>query len=512
MTGLFLRLQSAIAAPMAAAMFAALLPAPALAGKADDTLNVAFKSEPEPLDTYKIAGRQGLILARLVYDCLLYKNAETGEIVPALAKSWKRTDPLTMEFELRQGIKFHDGTELTADDVVLTLNTVIKPGYGTRYGISVDWIKNVEKLGKYKVRIHMTKPFAGAVEMLAGSLPIYPNEYFAKHGSEGMVRNPIGTGPYRLVEQDPGIRYVFERFDDHYEGSPKGKALIRNIVVRTIPEMNTQYAELLSGDLDWIWRIPSDQARKLDGMGVQIISAPIMRIGYVSFAPLADGGDTPIANADVRRALIHAVNRQAIVDAFAGDASEVLNTACNPAQFGCVQDVAAYEYDPDLAKEMLADAGYADGFEMEMVFSAMPRPVAEAISADLGQVGVHVVLNEQQYASGAAQWRAKQVPAFLTNWGSYGVGDVAFILSNFFGGGADDLVQDAELQKWVTTGDTAIERSERLENYTKAVKKIAAEAYWMPMYNYTVNYGLSPDLNFTPSPDEYARFWDANWK
>ncbi|MEM8852189.1 MAG: ABC transporter substrate-binding protein [Pseudomonadota bacterium] len=502
---------SSLAALMAAAAISVLPVNTAHAGKADDTLNVAFAAEPEPLDTYKIAGRQGLILARHVYDGLLYKDLDTGEIVPALAKSWERTGPLTMEFDLREGVTFHNGAAFSADDVVGTLNTVIKPEYGTRYGISVDWIESVEKLGDYKVRINMAKPFAGAVEMLADALPIYPHEYFAENGSEGMARNPIGTGPYKLIEQEPGIRYVFERFDDHYEGSPKGTPAIKNIVVRTIPEMNTQYAELMSGQLDWIWRIPPDQASRLEGR-VDVISAPIMRIAYVGFAPLANGGDTPVANADVRRALIHAVNREAIVEAFAGGASKVLNTPCNPAQFGCAQDVATYDYDPETAKAMLSDAGYGDGFEMEMVFAAMPRPVAEAVAANLADVGVTVELNEQQYAAGVGKWRAKELPAFFSNWGSYGIGDVVFILSNFFGGGDDDLIQDKELQEWITTADTATDRDKRLENYAKAVKKIAAEAYWMPMYNFNVNYGLSKDLNFTPHPDEFARWWLASWK
>ena len=487
------------------------LGSPALADKASNTLNVAFAAEPEPLDTYKIAGRQGLILARHIYDGLLYKDLDTGEIVPALAESWEFTGPLTMEFKLRQGVKFHDGSDFTADDVVETLNTVITPEYGTRYSISVDWIESVEKLGDYEVRINMSKPFAGAVEMLADALPIYPHAYFAENGSAGMAAMPIGTGPYKLVSQEPGIRYELERFADHYADSPKSGATIDKIVVRTIPEMNTQYAELMSGDLDWIWRIPPDQAARLEGR-VQIVSAPIMRIGYVGFAPEALDGESPIADKRVRQALIHATNRAAIVDAFAGGASEVLNTACNPAQFGCAQDVTVYDYDPEKAEALLAEAGYADGFEMEMVFAAMPRPTAEAVAADLAKVGVTLELNEQQYASGIGQWRAGELPAFFSNWGSYGIGDTAFILSNFFGGGADDLVQDKELAEWLAVADTASDREVRAENYALAVKKIADEAYWMPMYNFNVNYGLSNDLNFTPHPDEFARWWMASWK
>ncbi|NVK35792.1 MAG: ABC transporter substrate-binding protein [Rhodobacteraceae bacterium] len=484
---------------------------PVLADKADNTLNVAFAAEPEPLDTYKIAGRQGLILARHIYDGLLYKDLDTNEIVPALAESWEFTGPLTMEFNLRKGVKFHNGADFTADDVVTTLNTVITPEYGTRYSISVDWIESVEKLDDYKVSINMSKPFAGAVEMLADALPMYPHEFFEENGSSGMASTPIGTGPYKLVSQEPGIRYELERFDDHYEGSPKAGATIDKIVVRTIPEMNTQYAELMSGDLDWIWRIPPDQADRLEGR-VQIVSAPIMRIGYVGFAPESLGGDSPIADKRVRQALIHATNRQAIVDAFAGGASKVLNTPCNPAQFGCDQDVVSYDYNPEKARELLAEAGYEDGFELEMVFAAMPRSTAEAIAADLANVGVSLILNEQQYSAGIGQWRAKELPAFFSNWGSYGIGDAVFILSNFFGGGADDLVQDKQVADWLAVADTSSDRDVRAENYSLAVKKIADEAYWMPMYNFNVNYGMSNDLDFTPHPDEFARWWMASWK
>ncbi|WFE89886.1 ABC transporter substrate-binding protein [Roseibium porphyridii] len=484
---------------------------PAFAGKAENTLNVAFAAEPEPLDTYKIAGREGLILARHIYDGLLYKDLDTGEFKPALAESWEFTGPLTMEFDLRQGVKFHNGADFTADDVVSTLNKVIGPEYGTRYSISVDWIESVEKLDDFKVRINMAKPFAGAVEMLADALPIYPHEFFEAEGSAGIARTPIGTGPYKLVEQEPGVRYVLERFSDHYTESPKGDASIDTIVVRAIPEMNTQYAELMAGDLDWIWRIPPDQASRLEGR-TQILSAPIMRISYVGFAPDSLGGESPIAQQKVRQALIHATNRGAIVEAFAGGASKVLNTPCNPAQFGCTQDVVSYDYDPEKAKSLLAEAGYGDGFELEMIFAAMPRPTAEAIAADLANVGVTLNLNEQQYAAGVGQWRKKEVPSFYSNWGSYGIGDVVFILSNFFGGGADDLVQDQELADWLNKADTASDRAEREDLYAKAVKRIAEQAYWMPMYNFNVNYGLSPDLSFTPHPDEFARWWQASWK
>jgi peptide/nickel transport system substrate-binding protein len=488
-----------------------ILHTPVFAGKADDTLNVAFALEPEALDAYKIAGREGLILARHIYDGLLYKDLDTGEIKPALATAWRVVDASTMEFDLREGVVFHNGAKFTADDVVYTLNTAVDPAYGTRYRVQVDWIDKVEKISDYKVRIKLAKPFAGAIEMLADALPIYPVEYFKANGSAGIVAKPIGTGPYQLTEMTPGIRYVFERFDGHYAGSPKGKPAIKKIVVRTIPELNTQFAELTTGKLDWTWRVPPDQARKL-ASSVQIVSAAIMRIGYIGFTPSGAGKDYPTKNVAVRRALSHAVNREAIVKAFAGGASKVLDAPCNPKQFGCAQDVVKYDYNPEKAKKMLADAGYPNGFEVDMVFGAMPRPVAEAVAADLAKVGVKVTLNEQQFAPAVEKWRAGEVPIFLANWGSYGIGDVTMILSNFFGGSADDMAKDKEVAEWLKIGDSAQDRTVRLENYTKAVKKIADQAYWLPMYDFNINYGLSQSLNFKPHPDEFARWWLASWK
>jgi peptide/nickel transport system substrate-binding protein len=501
---------TALAGALLAASFA-LAPVPALAGKADDTLNAAFALEPEALDTYKIAGREGLILARHIYDGLLYKDLDTGEIKPALAKAWRFVDPTTMEFDLREGVTFHNGAKFTADDVVYTLTTVLDPAYGTRFRIAVDWIDKVEKVSDFQVRIKMAKPFAGAVEMLADALPIYSAAYFKEVGSAGMAAKPVGTGPYKLTEMTPGIRYAFERFDGHYAGSPKGKPAIGKIVVRTIPELNTQFAELMAGKLDWTWRIPPDQAARLASR-VQIVNGPIMRISYVGMTVTGKGKDYPTKNLKVRQAINHAVNREAIVKAFAGGASQVLNAACNPKQFGCAQDVTKYAYDPAKAKALLTEAGFANGVDIEMVFAAMPRPVAEAIASDLGKVGIRVTLNEQQYAAGVQKWRAGELPTFFTNWGSYGTGDVAFIISNFFGGGADDLVQDKDVIELVNAADTSQDRALREANYAKALKKIADQAYWLPMYDFNINYGLSKDLTFKPHPDEFARWWLSSWK
>ena len=485
----------------------------AQAGKSDDTLNVAFSGEVETLDKYKTSTREGVIIGRHLFDALLYKDANSNEFFPALAESWEFVDDVTIELKLRQNVQFHNGEQFDADDVVYTLNTAASEDYGTRYRITVDWIKNVEKIDPYTVRIHMAEPYPVALEMLAGPLPIYPKDYHEAVGADEFGVAPIGTGPYKLVDITPGTRWIFEKYDGYYQASPKGQPKIGKIDIRVLPEANTQYAELLTGNLDWIWKVPPDQAEKLArNPNITVLSAPVMRIAYIHFNVNTGTNELPTRKKAVRQAILHAVNRQGIADAFMGGASKVVHTACNPAQFGCAEYVAAqYDYDPDKAKALLAEAGYSDGLEIELVITGS-RPQAEAIASDLGKVGIVTRINEQQYAAAASKWRAGESAMTFSSWGSYGVGDMALITSNFFGGGADDLVKDAQIIDWLEAGDTATDPEVRKENYANALKKISENAYWMSLWNFNVNYVISSDLNFSPDPDEFARWFQASWK
>lgn len=507
MTGL----SKAMAAAVAAA-FLACAPA-VLAGKGDDTLNVAFSQEVATLDNYQEPGREGLILARLLYDSLLFKDQKTGEFKPELAKSFRFVDDKTIEFELRQGVKFHDGTTMTADDVIYTLNLVSTKEYNARYQIAVSWIEKAEKIDDHKVRLLMKSPYPLALEMLAGNLPIYPKAYYEKAGPAGMAVKPVGAGPYRLVELTPGTRFVFERFDGYYSDSPKGKPAIKRVVVRILPEANTQYAELTNGQLDWIWRVPPDAARNLARRStLEVKSAPILRFAFLAFNPGVSDGKSPLADARVRRALIHAVDRESIRTAFMGGASQVIDSACNPLQFGCSTDVAKYGYDPARAKQLLTEAGHANGFSMDLLSSGNPTPQIEAIAANLAKVGVKANIVEQQFAPALAAWREGKYGMFVTNWGSYGVGDVGLSTSQFFSGTADDRVKDADLVALLKEADVSIDRELRKRNYAKAQAKIADQAYWLPLWTFSITTAQNKDLEFSLDPDEFARFFFAKWK
>lgn len=499
---------------VAAAIAIATVSGQAMAGKADDTLNAAFEEEVSTLDGYKEISRSGLILARMLYDNLLMKDIKTGEFRPALAESFKIVDDKTIDFVIRKGVKFHDGKELTADDVEYTLNQVTKKEYNTRYQITVNWIDVVEKTGPYSVRIRMKSVYPLALEMLAGPLPIYPKHHLEVVGSAGMSAKPIGTGPYRLVEMTTGTRFVLERFDQHYADSPKGRPAIKRLVVKVLPEANVQYAELMNGQLDWIWRVPQDASKRLSSRSnLTVKSAPILRFAFMGMNPNYNGGKTPVADVRVRQAINHAVNKDSIIKALVGGASESIAAACHPIAFACSQDVTKYTYDPNKAKALLAEAGYPNGFPLELLTATnFPRAQVEAIAANLTAVGIETSINEQQSAVMRTNYLDGKAPTYLSSWGAYGIADAGLGTSPFFGGTGDDVVKDPQVVAELKAADSTLDREVRKKHYEAAQKRVANQAYWLPLWAFSVNTAQSSNLSLDVDPDEFVPFYKAAWK
>ncbi|MCA1298750.1 ABC transporter substrate-binding protein [Stappia indica] len=493
------------------AALALMVAGAAHAGKSDDTLNVAFTKELENVDSYFNSSREGVVLQRAVWDGLVYRDPVTNEYKGNLATSWEWIDDLTLEFKLREGVKFHNGEEFDADDVVYTVNYVADEKNGAKTQRNVNWMKSAEKVDKYTVRISLKKPFPAAIEFLSGPVSIYPNEYYAEAGPTGMGLKPVGTGPYKVTEVEPGKHFVLEKYEGYHD-SPKGQPKVGKIDIRTIPDVNTQMAELFSGSLDLIWQVPADQAGKLGAMEqFTVANESTMRIGYLTLDAAGRTGEkNPFTDVRVRRAVAHAVNREALVAALLKGKSKVISTACFPSQFGCFQDVANYEYDPEKAKALLAEAGYPDGFETDY-YAYRDREYAEAISSFLNAVGIKTNFHMLQY-SALRELRMKGgTPVSFQTWGSYSINDASAITSQFFKFGSLDDSRDEEVRDWLDVADSATDPEKRKEYYAKALTKIADQAYWVPMFSYNTNYVFTNEVSYTPTPDEVLRFVDMSW-
>jgi peptide/nickel transport system substrate-binding protein len=270
----------------------------------------------------------------------------------------------------------------------------------------------------------------------------------------------------------------------------------------------------MSGGIDWMYNVPLDVAQSLGATPLAThLAGPDLR---VSFIVLDAHGYTdpegPLTKVKVRQALNHAINRPEIASYLVGGSAEALYTACHPAQFGCTQDVARYPYDPKRAKELLAEAGYPDGFALQL-WAYREKPVSEAVAADLTAIGVKVDLRYVKLES-LNQARAKhEIPAYIGTWGSGGTADTAAIARIHFDPETDrNLSGDAEVAKLVLDAEQTMDEAKRAEFYKQALTIIADQAYWVPMFTYSQNYLINPGLDFPLRADGLPRLYEASWK
>lgn len=484
---------------------------PALAGKSDDTLNVAFNAEIATLDYFKETARPGLIMGRQIYDTLLDKNLDTGEFVPNLAASYRVVDDRTLEFKIKPNIKFHDGSILSVDDVVYTYNLVAGGQY-VRYTAQTAWIDRAERVDGETVRIVMKDPTPLALELIAGAIPIYSKAYHSKVGPQGMATAPIGTGPYRFKSMTQGIRYAFERFDDYHASGLKPKPAIANLVTKILPEQNTQYAEVLNGQLDWIWRVPQTEAARLSRPGkLTMTNIETVRTTFIQLNPAYQAGKSPLADVRVRKALNMAIDRDKIIKGLVKGASKPTFAPCHPIQFGCGGVGEPYRYDPEGARKLLAEAGFPNGFAIEMLMTNDPLDHVEAVVAELGKVGVRITLNQQQPASGTTIWRSGNAAMRFYDWGSNGVADAGMAVPAFFAGNDDDRVKSKELIADITAAEREMDRSKRKRLYESIVNQISQQAYVVPLWSNSFTTIQNAQLALKPGYDEFVPFYAARW-
>ena len=498
---------------MACALGAALLVQPAAAQKSADTLRVVFRDTVTNVDPYFNQLRTGVVISHQAWDGLVYRDPDTFQPKPLLATSWKLVDDRTIEFELRRGVKFHNGDPFSADDVVYTLNTVSAPDSRVSVPSNVNWIERAEKIDDFKVRVHLKRPQPAAFEYFSFVVPIWPKAYRERVGAEGYSKAPVGAGPYRFTKVEASVLEL-ERFADYYADSPRGRPAIGRMQIRFVPDAATEMTELLACRTDFIWNFNPDQFEAVGRMpALQALRQESMRVGYLGIDAAGRTGDSsPFRNLKVRQAVFHAIDREQIAKQLVQGGSRVPPAPCFPTQFGCDGDAAVkYGFDPAKAKALLAEAGYPNGFDTEIVSYVLPQWGA-AVQGFLGAVGIRAKLSQLQVQAVVQRNQRGESPSNLGSWGSFSINDVSAILPVYFGGGADDYSRDPELIRLLEQAGSTMDAAARKTAYSAVIKRATEQAYWVPLHTYVTTYGLSRNLELKTYPDELPRFWLSKWK
>lgn len=502
-----------------AAMSAGLLASAgdATAGRADDTVTVAEVLPIGTIDIYYANFPQAQFLSDMVYDTLVYYDRDSGSVVPLLAESWtEEGDSIT--FTLRQGVTWHDGEAFDADDVVYTINWLIDPE--TRYRNKFEWsiIESVEKVDDHTVTINTTgrRPY----DMLQLThTPIYPEHV---HGQlDDPTRfgfDPVGTGPYRVVEYDESSnRLHAERFEDYVGGPAKQSTNIGNVRFRTVPELGSQIAGLMVGDFDIVRNLPADQMESMiatDQFEMELDEG--FGFSFMWFDAAGRSGSEALTDPRVREALSLAVDRRALDLTLSGSLNlEIPEQVCWK---GRVQDcnysvTASTDYDPDRARELLAEAGYADGFPLVInTYVGRLAELSEAIAGYFRAVGVNATVEPLIVPNWHRKMTEGTVNMTVAIYNLSGMPDVYQISRHFLD--ADDYFQDEELNELARQMNLTMDRDERGEVAAAFFDRLAENHYIAPLTSAPFTLTHSSELEFhTKSTNGYGfSITDVRWK
>jgi len=493
-------------------LLALVTAAPAWAQKSADTLRITWREAVLDPDPYHNPLRNGIVLGQQAWDGLISRDPETFALRPLLALSWKYIDDTTIEFELRPGVTFQNGDKFTADDVVYTVNQALGDPL-LAVPSNFAWLAGAEKVDDLHVRIHLKRVFPAALEYMAIVLPILPSGYRSLMGPAGFSQEPIGTGPYRITQVTPDL-ITLDRNDSYFKDSPKGVPAIGHIAIHQVASPQAELDELKHGDADWIWSYAPEKAAEIAANPALVeVRAESMRIGYLSLdAAGRSGAGNPLTNLKVRQAVVAAIDRATLSRSLVAVGARVPDAPCFPTQFGCDQAAASHVvYDPARARALLAEAGYPNGFDTELVSYVLPQ-YAEAIAANLAAVGIRARISQLPLGEAIQRAAAGTTPLYMGSWGSYSINDVSAILPYFFGGGDNDFARLPELESLVEQGGATTSVGERRQFYSRAIREITDQALWLPLHTYVTTYGFSRTLNFKPTTDELPRFYLSSWR
>jgi peptide/nickel transport system substrate-binding protein len=450
---------------------------------------VAQTTDPNTLDPKYLKGRPTQNALRLLFDSLYHRD-NNMQVIPWLATSYENPDELTWRLHLREGVKFHNGNDFKANDVKFTIDRLLEDDSGWSERNIID---RVEVVDDYTVDIITKKPYA-AFMTRAVLWHMTDEEYFNEVGADGFASQPVGTGPFKFVEWVKDEQLVFEANPDYWDGAPK----IETVIFRPIPETATRIAALEAGDVDIITDVPPDYVDQ-PPQGIKVVTIPGTRAFFIAM----NVSMKPFDDVRVRQAMNYAVDVEAIINSVLNGLARKMDNPLLPEAFGYAA-TPVYLYDPAKAQELLAEAGYPDGFEMELNTDPTLKEIAEALAGQLSQVEITAKVNVLESAALIAKYEPGFSQATLTSWGN-SEADADGILSKQFYSkryGCNTLATDgntgygdaslgcfytgygnAQVDAAVEAGARTVDPEKRKAYYYTALTTIVPETPWVFLYN-----------------------------
>ena len=435
------------------------------------------------LDPARVLDGESAKVCDMLYDTLIQYREDTTDLEPALAAAWESSaDGLVWTFHLRQGVQFHDSTPLNADAVVFSLT---RPQAVYRE-FQAEFISQIIALDPFTVQIALKMPFAPFINALTGFEYSIVSPMAVQHFGDNFASNPVGTGPFKFVQWDRDDKIVLEANDTHWAGRPS----LDRIIFRSIPDNSVRLMELQQGDLH-VMEFPNpDEIPLIRGDAqLELLMQSSLNVGYLAM----NMDKPPFNNLKVRLAINHAINKVEIVDRLYQGTGIPAKNPIPPTLWSYDDTIEDYEYNPELAKQLLAEAGYPDGFETTLWALPVPRPyipdgfaLAEVLQSELRNIGVETQIVTYDWGTYLEKTENGEHDMAMLGWIAGGDPDNFFyyLLSKIHAQKPAlniAFYRSDEMQDVLEQARTSTDRNERIELYQQAQAIFHRDAPWVPL-------------------------------
>ncbi|NLV91883.1 MAG: glutathione ABC transporter substrate-binding protein [Firmicutes bacterium] len=418
-----------------------------------------------------------------MYETLFRRNYETNEIEPLLALSYENPDDTTYVIKLREGVKFHDGTDFNAAAVKFTIERMMDPAVASPRASLWESVESVEVADEHTVVIKLKRPDGLFLANLThdNSAIVSPTAV-AKYGN--LMQNPVGTGPFKFESMVTNDSLTMVRNDDYW-GTP---AKLDKIVFRVIPEAATRIAMLETGEVDFIDNIPPEQLPRLQfNPDIRVQTSTGTPIRYLSF----NFDKEPWKNKLVRQAVAYALDIDALVSTFDGLAVRS-DSIIGPQVFGYKPEAEehGYEYNPEKSKALLAQAGFPNGFRTTLWASNSSEDyvrAAQIIQAQLRQVGIQADLKILDWGAYLDATLTGETDMFLLGWSNLTQDGSGMLYPNLHSANAGasnrSFYRNPEADKLIEASQLSIDQDERLELLHQANLFLMEDVAMVPLWH-----------------------------
>ncbi len=472
-------------------------------GAAAEEVTIALRVQVNTFDPHKTAtvGSDLSVLSH-IYPALLLRGTDL-ELQPSVATSWEVVDDNTWRFTLREGATFANGEPINAETVKWNIERVLDPEQKARIAGWFKPIDKVEAVSDTVVEIHTSTPFPALADQLSMFLML-PPQWASEHDP---ATETMSGGMYVVSENVPGDHVTLTANPDYWGDAPA----FDTVTFRTIPEESSRIAALLAGEVDLITGIPATEIERVDAAdNVSAGAVSATRSIFVKFNTFLP----PLDNKIFRQALNYAVDKDAIADVIFGSRAEVSSCqVMTPDYFGYNPDLEPYPYDPDKARELLAESGVDLSqplqFDIPSNQYLQGTEVSEVVAAQLGEVGVTVNLTEIEFGAYLDKYvrsdKLEQTSLLGQAWPTI---DADGMLGLFKGGTIYAYWDDPDFVAALDEGGSTTDAEARLAAYKKATEIMCDEAPVIFLYAQPATYGLSDRVTWTPRGDDWVRAFD----